>query len=220
MDSLANVLARLSWTAAEIVGVWERHLPARHLNAATEGRSSPSRWGRADGFPILYLGSPTDSVIVEAYRHLVDPVEDPDIVNHLAPRVLVKCRVNVSHVLDLRAARARVGLDLPHEVLQSATSDVVAYERCRTVAAAAHQQGFRGLVAPAATRMGETLALFPARALRLPNPGGGRPRAMADVAARPTFGEPTAPARRQGVARHRQPQPLTLEGVPPSTFSR
>jgi len=100
-------------------------------------------------------------VVAEAYRHLVDPVvDDPEIVAHLAPRVLVTCQVGVSNVLDLRTSRARVELNLPMEVLTSATHDKKAYERCRNVAGAAHQQGFHGLVAPAATGLGETLALF------------------------------------------------------------
>jgi hypothetical protein len=100
------------------------------------------------------------SVIVEAYRHLVDPVEDPAIREHLAPRVLVTATVDVSDILDLRTSRTRVELGLTMQQIQSATHDRAAYEACREVAAAAHQQGFRGLVAPAATGLGETLALF------------------------------------------------------------
>lgn len=39
-------------------------------------------------------------------------------------------------------------------------TDASAYEACREVVAAAHHQGFHGLVAPAATELGVTLALF------------------------------------------------------------
>jgi hypothetical protein len=38
--------------------------------------------------------------------------------------------------------------------------DRPAYSACQNVAAAAHQLEFHGLIAPAATQMGETLVLF------------------------------------------------------------
>ena len=44
---------------------------------------------------------------------------------------------------------------LDESTLTSATNDQVAYAKCQEVAATAHQLGFHGLVAPAATRRGE-----------------------------------------------------------------
>ncbi len=137
----------------------------RYLDRALEGRTAYSRWGRDPGFPVLYLGRPGDSVIVEAYRHLIDPVEDDELRQHLVPRAVVTVEVNATEVLDLRRPRARLELDLSLNQIQSATSDRAAYAACQEVAAAAHQQGFHGLVAPAATEMGETLALFTNRLL-------------------------------------------------------
>ncbi|HZJ07034.1 MAG TPA: RES domain-containing protein [Nocardioidaceae bacterium] len=128
-----------------------------------EGRTAYSRWGRDPGFPVLYFGRPEDSVVVEAYRHLVDPVEDPDIAKHLAPRVLVTAEVSVTEVLDLRRATTRMELGLSLAQIQSATDDKAAYAACQEAAAAAHQQGFHGLVTPAPTQVGETLALFSSR---------------------------------------------------------
>jgi hypothetical protein len=161
MSSLANAVA--GQDPVTITGSWLRHLPARFRDRATEGRAAYSRWGRDPGFPILYLGRPADSVVVEAYRHLVDPVEDPDIRNHLAPRVLVTAEVTVTEILDLRRATSRMELGLTLSQIQSATDDRAAYSACQEVAAAAHQQGFHGIVAPAATELGETLALFSSR---------------------------------------------------------
>lgn len=158
VPSLANAIA--GQDPVTITGSWQRHLPARFLDRALEGRSAYSRWGCERGFPILYLGRPGDSVIVEAYRHLVDPVEDEELRAHLAPRVLVTAAVNVTEILDLRSSATRVDLGLTLGQIQSATSDRTAYAACQEVAAAAHQQGFHGLVAPAATEIGETLALF------------------------------------------------------------
>jgi hypothetical protein len=78
---------------------------------------------------VLYLGRPTDSVTVEAYRHLIDPiVADGGPVPPIRPRVLITCEVSVTEILDLRSAANRTLADIT--------------------------------LAPAATRMGETLALF------------------------------------------------------------
>jgi hypothetical protein len=162
---LANRLAEAP--VVEIDGVWQRHAAARYKDSALDGWRSDGRWGTASGFPVLYLARPLDSVVVEAYRHLIDPVvlEDSgdELSHHIAPRVLITCRVKVTRVLDLRTATGRVSLDLPIDVLTSATNDEAAYRRCREVAAAAHQHGLHGLVTPAATGVegGETLALFP-----------------------------------------------------------
>jgi len=157
MESLANEVALAPATSDN--GVWQRHIPARYLPDALKGRVARSRWGTAGGFPILHLGAPTNSVIVEAYRHLVDPVED-DVLSQLAPRRLVTCRVSVTDLLDLRTSTARMTLGLPMSILTSETHDREAYETCQRVAATAHQLGLHGLITPAATTMGETLALF------------------------------------------------------------
>jgi RES domain-containing protein len=159
--TLANAVA--GQDPVRVTGTWKRHLEARFRDRATEGRVAFTRWGRDPGFPILYLGSPIASVVVEAYRHLIDPVENPEIVEHLAPRVMITAEVDVDEILDLRTAGARMAIGLSLEQLHSPTYDRAAYEACREVAAAAHQQGFRGIIAPAATRLGETLAVFSAR---------------------------------------------------------
>ncbi len=92
---------------------------------------------------------------MEAYRHLV---EDTGVPRELVrPRTLYIVEVAVGDVLDLRdrTALSRVGLD--QEDLFSAVGD---YAACQAVASAAHQLEYHGIIAPAATRVGETLALF------------------------------------------------------------
>jgi len=157
VESLANTVSQMPTAAVD--GVWQRHIPARYLSQALFGQVSRSRWGTAGGFPILHLGAPTDSVVVEAYRHLVDPVEG-QIAAHVAPRLLVTCTVDVSNLLDLRTAAARINTGLSTAVLTASVSDRAAYEACQEVAAVAHQVGLHGLIAPAATLLGHTLALF------------------------------------------------------------
>jgi hypothetical protein len=75
----------------------------------------------------------------------------------IAPRRLVTCEVDASQVLDLRAedALAAVGLS-ETDVL----SDVGDYDACQSVGRVAHQLELHGIIAPAATGLGETLALF------------------------------------------------------------
>jgi hypothetical protein len=72
MDSLPARLAQASPTG--IGGTRQRHVAARFADNALAGRSATGRWGTEGSYPVLYLGRPTDSVAVEAYRHLVDPV--------------------------------------------------------------------------------------------------------------------------------------------------
>jgi RES domain len=176
VESLAVLVA--ACPRADIDGTWQRHVAARYAAHALDGRHSTGRWSTREGFPVLYLGRPTKSVIVEAYRHLVDPVEDDRLRAHLEPRALVTCTVDFTDLLDLRQASSRMRLDLPFGVLRSATSDRDAYARCQAVAQVAHQVGLNGIIAPAATAMGDTLAVFTDRL-----PAEQRPaRSVADVA--------------------------------------
>jgi RES domain-containing protein len=147
--ALAAALGRAVPT--RVRGNFERHVsPSIHdLRASVAG----GRWGPPDAYPVLYLGRPIASVIAEAYRLLVDEVEGmtADLVG---PRRLLCASVAVTDILDLRdrGTRKLVGLgdlDLagPHDP-------------CQRVGCAAHRYGLHGVIAPAATGLGQTLALF------------------------------------------------------------
>lgn len=105
---------------------------------------------------MLYLGRPTTSVAVEAYRHLVDASEGMS-GDKVGPRKLWTCQVAVMSVLDLRVAASREAVGLTMEDPSGAVNE---YKRCQRVAQAAHQLELHGIVAPAAGGNGETLALF------------------------------------------------------------
>lgn len=75
-------------------------------------------------------------------------------------RALITCEVLATEIFDLRSAANRLLAQLTLAQLQSETSDEAAYTACQNVSAAAHQLGYHGIIAPAATKMGETLALF------------------------------------------------------------
>ena len=159
-ESLSVKIASVPVTTVN--GTWLRHSFAAYPERALDGRIYDGRWGTRPGFPVLYLGSPLDSVIVEAYRHLVDPVEidpgeDTNLLAHIHPRILVTAEVSVTDVLDLRTPGARAAAGLTLSDLQSNVND---YARCQEVAQVAHQLGRHGILAPAATKLGETLALF------------------------------------------------------------
>ena len=141
----------------QIERVFERHCSLRweELKASAAG----GRWGAPRAFEVLYLGRPRDSVIVEAYRHLVD--DELDDAEELAAAVLerriITCAIDVPNLLDLRPVTARGSVGLTERDL---SSDVDDYAACQRAGAAAHQLGLSGIVAPSATRLGETLALY------------------------------------------------------------
>jgi hypothetical protein len=96
--------------------------------------------------------------VVEAYRHLVDPFEGmrPEYVKK---RLLFHANVKVSQILDLANSDNRQIVRLTEVDL---CSEIDNYDKCHAVARAAYEdsRGIRGILAPAATKMGITLALF------------------------------------------------------------
>jgi len=138
---------------ARVSGTFYRHAaPDRDAFAG----GTMGRWGRT--FPVIYVGRPDTSVTVEAYRHLVEPHDiAPTMVK---PRVLYTVTVHVAKVLDLTEAAHRDAVGLSDADLMSAVDD---YDACQEVARAAHQLEMHAILAPAATGLGETLALFSQR---------------------------------------------------------
>jgi RES domain-containing protein len=135
---------------ASVTGTFYRHAaPRRDAFAGAIG----GRWG-AD-FPVVYLGRPVASIVIEAYRHLVEDAGVP--ASMVRPRIQYTVPVRVTHLLDLTDDQTLSAVGLTTADLSSAVGD---YSACQTVAAAAHGRGFHGLLAPAAHGRGETLALF------------------------------------------------------------
>jgi RES domain-containing protein len=124
--------------------------------ASLAGSRAGGRWGPAELFPVIYLGRPEESIVVEAYRHLVDGTEGMT-GDRVAPRRVWVCDVQVTNVLDLRSSENLEILGVTPADLESSPDDYVV---CNEVAVAAHQLEVHGVLAPAATRLGETLALF------------------------------------------------------------
>jgi hypothetical protein len=141
-----------------IQGEFQRHVSLRwdELRPSTAG----GRWGASRAFEVLYLGRPKASVVVEAYRHLVDDELDSpvELAAAVVERRLILCDVGVSNVLDLRPEAARSRLGLSEADLKSPIGD---YEKCQRIGAAAHQLQLSGLITISASGIGETLALFP-----------------------------------------------------------
>lgn len=152
--------SRVPGLLQRVTGRWQRHNPGTHGATALSGRVGYGRWASPEGFPVLYLGRPLESVVAEAFRHLADPVGDPNIVGAIAPRILVTCKLDVNSVLDLTRSENRSNVKITVQDMLSSTNDHRAYQRCRTVASAAYEQGHHGILAPAATGLGLTLVLF------------------------------------------------------------
>lgn len=153
---MARQLAELVAAAprSSIEGRFERHVS--HTVRDFMGTNAGGRWGPAGGYAVLYLGRPRHSIVVEAYRLLVDRVEGMT-AEMVAPRRLLVCDVAVTEILDLRTPHAQALVGLSEVDLLSPPG---MHDPCITVARVAHQLGLHGIIAPAATGLGETLALF------------------------------------------------------------
>jgi len=154
----------------KVSGRFERHVSLSRRDLS--GSDSGGRWGPPGAYSVLYLGRPRDSVVVEAHRHLVEPfVADGMTGEIVAPRRLVRCDVDVTEILDLRSAEALAMVGLAEDDLTSAVDN---YEACQMIGRVAHQLELHGVIAPAATGLGETLALFEIHlpAEELPRPAG------------------------------------------------
>jgi RES domain len=146
---VANAIA--GTTPASVSGTFYRHasIGMGELKASNAG----GRWGPPRAYGVLYLGSPEASIVAEAYRALVDGIEGMR-AEHVGPRRLFTVEVEITNLLDLRLAEHQSAVGLDPEALHGP------WEPCQRVGLAAHQLGLHGVVAPAATRMGLTLALF------------------------------------------------------------
>lgn len=155
---LAQLVA--SVPTVTISGRYYRFTSRRRANKAFNGSRNGGRWGAKDTFPVLYLIDDYEGCVIEAYRHSVDASLDP------APppvnMVLVTCDVDVTGILDLRTATARMQLGLDPSILHSEPQglDGEAYRACSQIAQAAHQLQRHGILVPSATGRGHTLALF------------------------------------------------------------
>lgn len=140
--------------AVSVSGTFQRHVSpsVRELTGSDAG----GRWGPSGAFSVLYLGRPLDSVIVEAHRHLVEAVEGMT-AERVRPRRLLTADVDVSEILDLRVPENREAVGLADVDLMTVPGD---YGACQRIGSVAHQLGLHGIIAPAATGLGETLAIF------------------------------------------------------------
>ncbi len=146
--SLETTLRRIA--SVRVRGEFLRHAAPRRDPFAG---SRLGRWG-AD-FPVIYLGRPEQSVIAEAYRHLVDATGVP--ASSIKPRTLYTVRIDVTNILDLTVPTNREAVGLRDADLRS---DVDDYAACQTVADAAHRNDWHGILAPSASGLGQTLAIF------------------------------------------------------------
>lgn len=155
--ALTQVVAELP--TADVTGRYFRFGSQKRMPQALDGSSAGGRWGPPKAFPVLYLTDEYDSCVIEAYRHTTDPSDEALPKPKLG---LITCDVEVSNILDLTSATARVRIGLDASILHCEPQgpEGAAYSACCSVAVAAHQLGRHGILAPAATGRGVTLALF------------------------------------------------------------
>jgi hypothetical protein len=87
---------------------------------------------------------------------LVDDVEGMT-GDKVRPRRLLTVEISLTSILDLRVSGHQEAVGLTMDDLMSETSQ---HARCQRVGSAAHQLGLHGILAPAATGLGETLAVY------------------------------------------------------------
>lgn len=136
-----------------VEGGFLRHQPARRRELG--GTRHGGRFSPPGEFAAIYFGRPLRAVVAEAYRHLVDPFEiDPATVE---PRWLFEVEVSLQEVLDLRDEALRRAVELSPADLAGE------HDRCQAVGRRTFEAGYQGVIAPAATSLGETLCVFAER---------------------------------------------------------
>jgi hypothetical protein len=142
-----------------IDGRFYRCVSQSRIRQALDGSDRGGRWGSPGSFRVLYLTDEYESCVIEAYRHANDAALDP--VGQPVNLGLITVDVKVSNVVDLRGPHAQMlGLDASILFSEPQLSSGAAYESCSRVASVAHQLRRHGVIAPAATGRGLTLALF------------------------------------------------------------
>ncbi len=80
---------------------------------------------------MLYLGRPHQSVVAEAYRHLVDDELDQpgELAAAVIERRVLTCDVQVDNVLDLRSQQARTTVELADGEMSRNPANTIAARR-------------------------------------------------------------------------------------------
>jgi hypothetical protein len=83
---------------AEVKGDFERHCSLHwdELKSSAAG----GRWGARRAYEVLYLGKPQESVVAEAYRHLVDDELDSpqELAAAVIERRILTCEVRMQNI--------------------------------------------------------------------------------------------------------------------------
>lgn len=142
-----------SFGGSTFEGRFFRYAPPQ---ARLVGSSVGGRWNPAGSFPVLYFADSRDSAIAEIYRRIINSSTPPLPASGVILG-LNEYAIAPENILDLRAngALARVGLT-PADI----RTGLGKYERCQEVGKIAHQCGYHGIFAPAASGVGAHLALF------------------------------------------------------------
>ena len=152
----ATCLPRSPTSTNPSAGNVQRHTSLRweELKASAAG----GRWGASRAFEVLYLGRPPDSVVIEAYRHLVDESSRTQaLAATVLERRMVTCKVDIPNILDF----VRPPLRLRSALRRPAVLRVGDHEPVKPSARPPTSSGSPASSHPPRPGLGETLALFP-----------------------------------------------------------
>jgi RES domain-containing protein len=142
-----------SLPGVRVRGRFFRYAPSR---ARLVGGTSGGRWSPAGGFPAIYFADSRDSAIVEIYRRIIDAFDPPLPADGIFME-LMEVAIDVQDVLDLRELSALKAVGL---TITDLRSDVGDYASCHRVGKVVHQHGYHGILAQAASGVGNHFAVF------------------------------------------------------------
>lgn len=152
MPNLASVIASLGST--RVHGDFFRYTSVH--STLTTVNTAGGRWHPPNSFQAVYFADGRESAISEAYRRIVNAFDPPLPPAGVTLR-LWRLGIDANEVLDLRQRDAWQKLGLTLDDLRSPLRH---YEACQLVGKTAHQLGLQGIIAPAATGIGNHLSLF------------------------------------------------------------
>lgn len=118
-------------------------------------RITGGRWNPPDSFPVLYTARSVESVVAE-FRRMAS--RQGLTVSDYRRRRVVTYEVSLSRVLDLTQADDLAALGFTLAIITA--DDILPTQ---AIGEAAHYVGFEAVLAPSATGVGQTLAVFPTK---------------------------------------------------------
>jgi RES domain-containing protein len=152
-SQISNALG--SVTASTVAGNYFRRVD--HETEPLGAHRRGGRWSVRDEALTLYLSQPLDSALAEAYRHFFDRPAEKELRGQFEPKLFREYYVQSDGILDLTMPDQLQRFGIRESDLVTRVGD---WGACQAIGSQAFLSGFKGVMAPAASGIGVTLALF------------------------------------------------------------